>query len=63
MTDLPDAADALPSADHHCRRATAHLEGRPARGSLLEAIVALLEAAGGPDVGNAVRTHLERTGA
>ena len=63
MTELPDPADALPAADHHCRLATAHLEGRPARGSLLEALVALLEAAGGPDVGNVVRTHLERSSA
>lgn len=41
----------------------AHVEGRTARGDLLEALVALLEAAGGPDVGNVVRTHLERTAA
>jgi hypothetical protein len=65
IADVPDAptlADALPGAEHHCTRAVAHLEGRPARGDLLEALVALLEAAGGPDVGNVVRTHLERTG-
>ncbi len=61
--DVPSLADALPAAEHHCRRAVAHLEGRTARGDLLEALVALLEAAGGPDVGNVVRTHLERTSA
>jgi hypothetical protein len=62
LPDLPPLADALPAAEHHCCRAVAHLEGRPARGDLLESLVALLEAAGGPDVGNVVRTHLERTG-
>lgn len=62
-TGPPGLADALPGAEHHCRRAVAHLEGRPARGDLLESLVALLEAAGGPDVGNGVRSHLERTGA
>lgn len=56
-------ADALPGAEHHCDRAVAHLERRTAWGDLLEAVVALLEAAGGHDVGNAVRTHLERTAA
>lgn len=61
--DVPRPADALPAAEHACARAVAHLQGRPARGSLPEAIVALLEAAGGPGVGNAARTHLERTGA
>ena len=59
---VPGLADALPAAEHHCRRAVAHVEGRAARGTLLEALVALLEAAGGPDVGNVVRTHLEHTG-
>lgn len=63
LDDLPRLADALPPAEHHCARAVAHLEGRPSRGDLLDALVALLEAAGGPDVGNVVRTHLERTGA
>lgn len=62
-SDGPALADALPSAEHHCGRAVAHLEGRAARGDLLESLVALLEAAGGPDVGNVVRAHLERTGA
>jgi hypothetical protein len=61
--EVPGLADALPAAEHHCRRAVAHIEGRTARGDLLEALVALLEAAGGPDVGNVVRTHLERTAA
>lgn len=60
---LPGLADALPGAEHACTRAVAHLEGRAARGDLLESLVALLESAGGPDVGNLVRTHLERTGA
>jgi hypothetical protein len=60
--EVPGLADALPAAEHHSRRAVAHVEGRTARGDLLEALVALLEAAGGPDVGNLVRTHLERTG-
>ena len=62
LPDLPPLADALPAAEHHCRRAVAHLEGRPARGDLLESLVALLEAAGGPDAGDVVRAHLERTG-
>lgn len=63
LEDVPVLADVLPSAEHHCGRAVAHLEGRTARGDLLEALVGLLDAAGGPDVGNAVRAHLERTGA
>jgi hypothetical protein len=63
VSGAPALADALPAAEHHCSRAVAHLEGRAARGDLLEALVALLEAAGGPDVGNLVRTHVERTGA
>jgi hypothetical protein len=61
--EVPALADALPAAEHHCRRAVAHIEGRTAQGDLLEALVALLEAAGGPDVGNVVRTHLECTAA
>lgn len=62
VTDAPALADALPPAEHHCSRAVPHLEGRTACGDLLEALVALREAAGGPDVGSVVRTHLERTG-
>lgn len=62
MTDeLPVLADALPGAQRACALAVAHLGDDSAPpAAVVPALVRLLEAAGGPDVGNAVRAHLER---
>ena len=61
-SDLPDLADALPSVEAAHRRLSAVLaEPDPTRrrAGALTAVALLLEAAGGPEVGNGVRTWLE----
>jgi len=64
VSDLPERAEALPAADYHCRQAVDHLvAGDPGHElAVVHGIARLLEAAGGPDVGNAVRAHLEQVG-
>ncbi len=58
---LPDPADALPGADSRVRRAVALLTTSGAATDAVAAeLVGLLEAAGGPDVGNAARAAVER---
>jgi len=60
--DLPELADALPAAQYHCRQAVNSLvSGGPGHElAVVRSIPRMLEAAGGPDVGNAVRAHLEQ---
>ena len=61
---LPELGDALPGAERALDRgvqASQETAQADADTRLEPHLVALLEAAGGPDVGNAVRTHLERT--
>lgn len=58
---VPDLGDALPGAEWALDRGVqAARSGADA--AVQPHLVALLEAAGGPDVGNAVRAHLERSG-
>lgn len=58
---LPEPADALPGADSRVRRAVALLTAPDAAADAVVAeLVGLLEAAGGPDVGNAARAAVER---
>ena len=58
---LPDLGDALPGAERALARALA-AAGSDDHAAVQPHLVALLESAGGPDVGNAVRAHLERAG-
>jgi len=60
--DLPELADALPAAQYHCRQAVDSLvSGGPGYElAVVRSVARMLEAAGGPDVGNAVRAHLEQ---
>jgi len=60
--DLPELADALPAAQYHCQQAVDRLVlGGPGHElAVVRSIARMLEAAGGPDVGNAVRAHLEQ---
>lgn len=60
--DLPELADALPGAQRWCRQALERLDAADHAGTV-QSLVGLLEAAGGLDVGNTVRSHLERVGA
>ena len=57
--DLPDLADALPGAQRWFRQATERLAAADHAGTV-QSLIGLLEAAGGLDVGNTVRSHLER---
>ena len=62
-TGLPELPDALPGSERMCRRAADRLASRePGFTGVVEGIVGVLEAAGGPDVANCVRAHLERMG-
>lgn len=56
--ELPDPADAMFSAELLCRRAAELPSADPT--AVQDVLTALLEAAGGADVGNAVRRHVER---
>lgn len=60
--DLPELADALPGAQRWFRQALQRLDAADHAGTV-QSLVGLLEAAGGLDVGNTVRCHLERVGA
>ena len=60
--DLPELADALPGAQRWCRQALERFDAADHAGTV-QSLVGLLEAAGGLDVGNTVRSHLERVGA
>ena len=60
--DLPELADALPGAQRWCRQGLERLDAADHAGTI-QSLVGLLEAAGGLDVGNTVRSHLERVGA
>ncbi len=57
--DLPELADALPGAQRWFRQATERLAAADHAGTV-QSLIGLLEAAGGLDVGNTVRSHLER---
>ena len=59
--DLPELADALPGAQRWCRQGLERLDAADHAGTI-QSLVGLLEAAGGLDVGNTVRSHLERVG-
>ncbi len=59
--DLPELADALPGAQRWCRQGLERLDAADHAGTV-QSLVGLLEAAGGLDVGNTVRSHLERVG-
>jgi hypothetical protein len=60
--DLPELADALPAAQYHCQQAVDRLvSGGPGHElAVVRSMARMLEAAGGPDVGNAVQAHLEQ---
>ena len=60
--DLPELADTLPGAQRWCRQALERFDAADHAGTV-QSLVGLLEAAGGLDVGNTVRGHLERVGA
>ena len=64
VSDLPELADALPSVAVACGRArdalsATHLEQHERSAAVVQAVAAMLEAAGGSQVGNAARTWLE----
>ena len=59
--DLPELADALPGAQRWLGQALERLDAADHVGTV-QSLVGLLEAAGGLDVGNTVRSHLERVG-
>lgn len=58
--DTADVADALPGADRARVLAVALLAEQAPAERVAAAVAQLLEAAGGPDAGNAVRARLER---
>ena len=64
MSEVPELADAMPGAERALQVAVQRAaEPGPSVDAVVAALARLLEAAGGPDVGNAVRTYLERQAA